>query len=182
MYRYINCSCLETPLLQTLIILWTRVNFLWLRKGKVAFLRFFIYIRYRSLGKLFQATLTWRWNINWPILHLCFPSGPDEQLQSLSINAERIEKINNHRKISVCKSKSVWSQMATSDGSLGIRYIQDGKGIVHLAPHQRSYRRRCTSHTVETREQSKPCRPHHANACSDRWPFDLCIEIHILSV
>ena len=29
--------------------------------------------------------------------------------------------------------------MATSDGSLGIRYIQDGKGIVHVAPHQRSY-------------------------------------------
>ena len=29
--------------------------------------------------------------------------------------------------------------MATSDGSLGIRYIQDGKGIVHVVPHQRSY-------------------------------------------
>ena len=116
MYRYINCGCLETPLLQTLIILWTRVNFLWLRKGKVAFLGFFFFIdiRYRCLGKLFQATLTWRWNINWPILHLCFPSGPDEQLQSLSTDTERTEKMNNNGikfmflKTSQCEVKRRW--------------------------------------------------------------------------
>ena len=128
--------------------------------------------------KTVSSYLNSRWSTNWPILHLCFPSGPDEQLQSLSTNVERIKKINNHWKISVCKRKSVWSQMATSDGSVGIRYIQDGKGIVHVAPH----RRRCTSRTAETREQPKPCRPHHANACTDRWPLDLRIEIHILPV
>ena len=32
-----------------------------------------------------------RWDINWPILHLCFPSGPDEQLQSLSTDVKRIK-------------------------------------------------------------------------------------------
>mgnify|MGYP007020701712 CR=1 FL=1 len=48
---------LKRPLIQTLIILWTRVNFVCLRKGKVAILEFFlICIRYRCLGKLFQAT------------------------------------------------------------------------------------------------------------------------------
>ena len=94
---YISTSivvALKRPLIQNLIISWTRVNFVWLRKGKVAFLGFFflIYIRYRCLWKLFQATLTWRWNINWPILHLCFPSSPDEQLQSLSTNIEKQRK------------------------------------------------------------------------------------------
>ena len=53
--------------------------------------------------KTVPSYVNWRWNINWPILHLCFPSGPDEQLQSLSTDVKRIEKINNHWKILFAK-------------------------------------------------------------------------------
>ena len=49
-----------------------------------------------------------RWDINRPILHLCFPSGPDEQLQSLSTDVKRTKKMNNNgKKIHVCTNKSV---------------------------------------------------------------------------
>ena len=83
-------------------------NFVGLREGEVALVGLLIYIRYRCLGKLLQAILTRRCNINRPILHLCFPSGPDEQLQSLSTDVKRIEKMNNNgEKIYVCKNKSV---------------------------------------------------------------------------
>ena len=51
-----------------------------------------------------------------------------------------------------------------------------------VAVYQRSYRRRCTSRTSEDREWPLPCRLHHANVCTDRWPFDLRIEIHVLQV
>ena len=47
-------------------------------------------------------------DINRPILHLCFSSGPDEQLQSLSTDIERTKKMNNNEeKIYVCKNESV---------------------------------------------------------------------------
>ena len=42
--------------------------------------------------------------------------------------------------------------------------------------------RRCTSYTAEIRERPKPCRLHNANASTDRWPFELRIEIHIIPV
>ena len=45
-----------------------------------------------------------------------------------------------------------------------------------IAVYQRSYRRRCTSRTAETRERPKPCRPHHANACTDRWPLTFVLR------
>ena len=51
-----------------------------------------------------------------------------------------------------------------------------------VAVYQRSYRRRCTSRTAETREWPLPCRPHHANAYTDRWPFDPRTEIYLLPV
>ena len=71
--------------------------------------------------------------------------------------------------------------MVTSDGSLGIRYIQDDKGIVHVAPHQRSYPDAAVQAAPQKLENN-PSLADRTNACSDRWPFDLCIEIHILSV
>ena len=41
--------------------------------------------------KTVSSYLNSRWSTNWPILHLCFPSGPDEQLQSLSTDVKRIK-------------------------------------------------------------------------------------------